>query len=179
MNYPSTVSVTSGVGTGIAFDDVSGAKFQAVKIDVGAAGASALLGAANPLPATVIQGGLSVSSTNPMAAFLGLISTDLTEVAINFSTIGDNDVIIAQGAGNKIRVWMWWFKVNGAGTGVNLKFRDGAADYHPALPFNDKDSWVMGFSGRPWFTGTANTKLAMNLSAGIQISGRLYYTVGA
>lgn len=162
MAYES-VAVTPGVGASVGGDTVGGQFFQAVKIDVGADGAiSGPVSAAIPLP---VQHQLN--------------TTDLSEVAINAAANGDNTLLAAQGANQKIRVWAWWLKVNGSGVGVNMKFKDGAAsDFHPALPFNDKDGWVMGFNTRPWFTGTANTSLILNLSAAIQVSGRLYYSVG-
>jgi hypothetical protein len=162
MAYES-VTVTPGVGAAVGGDTVGGVFFQAVKLDIGADGA--------------LSG--PVSASNPLPAIAALLSTDFSEAAINAAANGDNTIVAAGGASNKIRVWGWWFKVNGAGVGVSAKWKDGAAsDYHPALPFNDKDGWVMGFNTRPWFTGTANTALILNLSAAIQVSGRVYYKVG-
>lgn len=158
----SSVAVTPGVGAGIAFDVAGGLDFQVIKIDVGATGAQA-----GP-----------VSAVLPLPVQHQLNATDLTEVAINVAGNGDNQLVAASAA-NKCRVWMWWLKINGAGSGVSLKFKDGAGtDFHPALPFNDKDGWVMGFNTRPWFTSAAvNTALILNLSAAIQVSGRIYYTL--
>lgn len=152
-----TVPVTPGVGAPIAVDQVGGADHQLVKPVFGAADSITLVGPATPLP---VQHQL-----NP---------TDLTEVAINVSTINDNQIVAATAA-QIIRVWAFWLKVNGA-AGVSLKWRSAANDLHPAIPFNDKDGWVMAFMSRPWFTCTVAEALNLNLSAGIQVSGRLYYT---
>lgn len=161
MAYES-VAVTPGVGAGIAMDLVGGLYHQVVKIDVGGDGATV-----GPVSAAI-----------PLPVQHQLNATDLTEASINCSTSGDN-IIVAASAANKCRVWAWWLKVNGSGTGVSMKWKDGAGtDFHPALPFNDKDGWVMGFFTRPWLTSAAiNTALILNLSAAIQVSGRIYYTL--
>ena len=55
----------SGTGSAtpvIATDDVGGRHFQRIKIDVGAEGVSALLGAANPVPVSDAGGSLTVDA---------------------------------------------------------------------------------------------------------------------
>lgn len=152
------VAITAGVGTPVASDDVGGVHFQRIKLDIGGDGATSPVVVGNPLP---VQH--------------QLLATDLTEVAINCAASGDNS-IVALTAGQIIRVWAFWLKVNGSGVGVNLKWRSATSDLHPALPFNDKDGWVMSFMSRPWFTCVVAEALQLNLSAAIQVSGRLYYT---
>jgi hypothetical protein len=154
------VAITAGVGTTIATDDVGGRQFQRVKLDIGGDGVTT-----------------PVLVTAPMPVQHQLNPTDLTEVAINIAASGDNSIVAATAA-QIIRVWAFWLKINGSGTGVSLKFRSAANDLHPAIPFNDKDGWVMGFMSRPWFTCTVAEALQINLSAAIQVSGRLYYTKG-
>lgn len=151
------VAITAGVGTTVATDDVGSRHFQRVKLDIGGDGVSTPVIITSPLP---VQHQLN--------------TTDLTEVALNIAASGDNQ-IVALTAGQIIRVWAFWLKVNGA-AGVSLKFRSAANDLHPALPFNDKDGWVMSFMSRPWFTCTIAEALQINLSAAIQVSGRIYYT---
>lgn len=174
-----TVAVTPGVGAGIAVDAIGGSQFQRIKASWGPQGTINEIDTPTPLPVQPVIGVTAVASATPLPVMLGLMPTDLLEVAINVSTSGDNSIVAASAA-NKVRVWAFWLKVNGSGTGVSLKWKDGAGtDFHPALPFNDKDGWVMGMmGGRPWFTSAViNTALLLNLSAAIQVSGRLYYTL--
>lgn len=152
------VAITPGLGTSIATDTVGGVDYQRIKPVFNADGV---------MPT-------DVSAVAPLPVQHQLNATDLTEVAINAASSGDNS-LVALTAGQIIRVWAFWLKVDGA-AGVSLKFRSGTTDLHPALPFNDKDGWVLGFQSRPWFTCTIAEALQMNLSAAIQVSGRLYYT---
>lgn len=153
------VSITAGAGTAISADNIAGVNVQRVKLIHGVDGVS--LG--------------DVAPTNPYPVQHQLNATDWLEAAINAPLINDNS-IVAGVAATKIRVWAYWLKVNGSGVGVSLKWRDGTTDLHPALPFNDKDGWVMGFTTRPWFTVSTAAALQLNLSAAIQVSGRIYYT---
>jgi hypothetical protein len=153
------VNITPGVGAAIGADSISGTNYERVKLIHGVSGVSAG----------------DVAATNPLPVQHQLNPTDLSETALNVAASGDNSVVALSG-GKIIRVWAFWLKVNGSGTGVSLKWRDGTTDLHPALPFNDKDGWVMGFGTRPWFTCTVSNALQLNLSASIQVSGRVYYT---
>lgn len=154
----SSVPITAGVGTAIATDDIGGKSFQVIKPAFGPYGTRTLVENAAPMP---VQHQLN--------------ATDLTEVAINCAGAGDNS-IVGGTAAQIIRVWAFWLKVNGSGTGVNMKWRTNVTDLHPAIPFLDKDGWVMAYMSRPWFTCTVADALQLNLSAAIQVSGRLYYT---
>lgn len=151
------VPITAGVGTTIATENIGGRNIQLVKPVHGVAGAFT-----------------DVSTASPMPAQPTIIITDLLEIALNFAASGDNS-IVGGTAAQIIRVWAFWLKVNGA-AGVDLKFRSAANDLHPALPFLHREGWVMPYQTRPWFTCTVAEALQMNLSAAIQISGRLYYT---
>jgi hypothetical protein len=177
MSY-TTVTVTPGVGKGIAVDEISGSDYQRVKVSWGAEGTANDAAVATPFPVQPVVGAVAVSSSAPLPVIQSPLSTDLTEAAINAAASGNNTLIAAGGASNKIRIYKLFLVVNGGA--VNLKFQDGAAgtDFFPVLPFSDKQAWVLDYDGRPWFTGSANTLFNMNLSAAIQVSGRIYYTVG-
>lgn len=156
------VAITAGVGTVIATDDVSSRHFQIVKLGVGADGST---------PASVAeQAPLPVKAAR-------LETSDFSEVAINCASSGDNQIVAAT-ASQIIRVWAFFLKVNGS-AGVSLKWRSAANDLHPALPFFDKTGWILAPMGRAWFTCTVAEALNLNLSAAIQVSGRLYYTKNA
>lgn len=154
------VAVTEGLGKSISTDTIGGVEYARGKLIFGVDGVNAG----------------DVAATNPFPVQHQLNTTDLTEIALNFAASGDNQ-IVAGTAAQIIRVWAFWLKVNGA-AGVDLKFRTAANDLHPALPFLHREGWVMPFQSRPWFTCTVAEALQMNLSAAIQISGRLYYTKG-
>lgn len=104
------------------------------------------------------------------------LATPYTEVTINVASAGDNLLVNAFGA-QKIRVYGFFMWSAGA---VDVKWRDGATDYHPVGYFLGRGAfWMMPRDGTPWFTGSINTALNLNLSAAIQVSGRLYYRVAA
>lgn len=152
------VAITAGLGTSIATDEIGGIHYQRVKPQVGEEGSAADVSDTNPLPV----------SHPPQA-------TALTEAAINAASSGDN-TLVSGVANTRIRVYRAFFKVNGSGTGVSAKFKTGSTDFHPALPFNDKDGMVLDYAEYPWFTCGVAEDLKLNLSAAIQVSGRLYYT---
>lgn len=94
----------------------------------------------------------------------------VTSVAINCAASGDN-TIVALGASQTIRVYGFFLV---AASSVSVKWRDGTAgtDFHPAIQVG---SWVLDRDRLPWFVTTASLALVLNLSAAIQVSGRLYY----
>lgn len=57
------VEITSGAGTAVATDDVGGAHFQRIKLDIGGDGASSPVTSANPLPVTIFNGSIPVTGT--------------------------------------------------------------------------------------------------------------------
>lgn len=96
-----------------------------------------------------------------------------TRVAINAASSGDNTLIAAV-VGQTIRVHKLFFVASGA---VNIKFKDGASsDLTPATPFYAGGGVVLDFDGDPWFVTTAGNAFVLNLSAAVQISGRIYYS---
>lgn len=94
---------------------------------------------------------------------------DLSEIAINCATSGDNTIVTLT-ASQTIRVYGFFLY----SAGVSVKWRDGTAgtDFHPAVLVGN---WILDRSGPPWFTTTAGVNLVLNLSAAVQVSGRLYY----
>lgn len=96
-----------------------------------------------------------------------------TRAAINVASSGDNTLIAAVSS-QTIRVHKLFLVVSGA---VNIKFKDGAGtDFHPALPMQAGGGFVLDFDQEPWFVTSTNTALVLNLSAAVQVSGRIYYT---
>lgn len=100
--------------------------------------------------------------------------SDFQEVAINCATSGDNTLVTGT-AGQSVRVYAFFLMVGGA---VALKFKDGAAtDFFPAWSFLSAGAgWEKDPMGRPWLTTSVGNALVLNLSAAVQVSGRLYFT---
>lgn len=97
-----------------------------------------------------------------------------SRTAINAASSGDNTLIAAV-TGQTIRVHKLFLIASGA---VNIKFKDGAGgtDFHPAIPLYAGGGMTLDFDGDPWFLTTAGNAFVLNLSAAVQISGRIYYS---
>jgi hypothetical protein len=153
-----SVPITPGVGRAVATDLIGGLDYQTIKPAFGAVGTATLVTGNSPLPV-----GLAPHAVTPY-----------TEIAVNCAANGDNDIIAAVG-GITLRIYGFFLVFNDA---VNVKWKDGAGiDLHPALHFiGDGSAWMLPRDGAPWFTLTISNKLVLNLSAAVQVSGRLYYT---
>ena len=115
-----------------------------------------------------ISGGTAVPTSRslPTAALS-------SRTAINAASSSDNTLIAAV-AGQTIRVHKLFFVASGA---VNIKFKDGAStDLTPAMPIYAGGGFTLDFDGDPWFVTTAGNAFVLNLSAAVQISGRIYYS---
>ena len=145
----------------VATDQIAGVHYERNKLSIGDDGFAVDASLTAPVP--VAMGAQKVS--------------DFQEVAINCVASGDNTLVTGT-AGQTVRVYGFFLMVNGA---VSLKWKDGAStDFHPALPFLAQGaSWEKDPMGRPWFTTSGGNALVLNLSAGVQVSGRLYYTKSA
>jgi hypothetical protein len=97
-------------------------------------------------------------------------------LVIDAATSGDNTLLAAQGAGNKIRVHQLFLVA--AGT-VNVRFESGAGGTALSGQMNlvANTGFVLPFSPTGWFDTDANTLLNMELSAAVSVDGALQYTV--
>lgn len=97
----------------------------------------------------------------------------LLRLPINFNTVGDNIIIPADTNNNRIVVHRLWFLVAAA---VNLTFKDNLAS--PAVvPFAANEGVTFDATGEPWFITDPNTAFIINASAGVQVSGEVYYAL--
>lgn len=129
-------------------------------------------GAADPtfVTGTVIVGTLPspvYTSYYPGAA-------QLTSAVINAVAAGDN-VLIAAVAAQVIRVYRMLVVVAAADS---VTFYDGAAGVALTglMSMSQYGSIVLDLDSEPWFTTTAGNAFVLNMTAGVQASGRIYYT---
>lgn len=97
-------------------------------------------------------------------------------VAIDAASSGDNTLVAAAGASNKIRVHQL-FLVS-AGT-VNVRFESGAGGTALTGQMNlvANTGFVLPFSPIGWFETAADTLLNLELSGAVSVDGSLAYTV--
>lgn len=80
-------------------------------------------------------------------------------------------MIIAGVGGQIIRVFRI-FAI--AASSVTMTPKDGASTgFTGPLTLG---SFALDFDAEPWFVGTAGNAFVLNLGAGVQVSGRVYYT---
>lgn len=98
----------------------------------------------------------------------------LTSASINASSSGNNTLVAAV-AGQTVRVYALFLVV--AGT-VGIKF-NGGSDLTGVMTFGAGGGMVLDRMGVPWFTSTVANGFILNLSAAVQVSGRIYYAQSA
>ena len=94
-----------------------------------------------------------------------------TETPINFALSGDN-VVIAPVASKAIYVYKYFLVVSAA---TNLTFKDNSTALTGPIPLAANEAMVFTFDTRPWFTTAQGDELLINISTGVQVSGRIYY----
>jgi hypothetical protein len=99
-----------------------------------------------------------------------------TFAVIDAATSGDNTLVAAAGAGNKIRVHALYLVA--AGT-VNARFESGASGTALSGQMNlvANTGFVLPFNPVGWFETAANTLLNLELSAAVSVDGSMVYTV--
>ena len=112
------------------------------------------------------SGGASITDEAP------LLTTDLTQAAISFSSSGDNTVVSAT-ASQVTRVYRLLLNANATTT---LTFKDGAAtSLSGAMAFDFRLPLVLPYSQRAYYTTTANTAFIINSTDAVQVSGTIWY----
>lgn len=97
-------------------------------------------------------------------------------LAIDAATSGDNTLLAAQGAGNKIRVHQLFLVAAGTTT---VRFESGAGGTALTGQMNlvANTGFVLPYSPVGWFETAANTLLNLELSAAVSVDGNCVYTV--
>lgn len=95
---------------------------------------------------------------------------------INISASGDTTLLSAV-TGSPIRVYQIFLVANAA---VNVIFKDGSTAFNAfAIPLTAQGSSItLPYSGMAWWSTTSGNAFKINLSGSVQITGRVYYTVG-
>lgn len=96
--------------------------------------------------------------------------------AIDAASSGDNTVVAAQGASNKIRVLSLFLVSSGT---VNVRFESGAGGTALTGQMNlvANSGFVLPFNPAGWFETAANTLLNLELSGAVSVDGCLTYIV--
>lgn len=134
------IAVTAGTGTTIATDDVGGAHFQKIKIDVGSDGVSAALSSTNPIPVVDIVQTSGGASNYSILSSAAVISASVKGSAgqvydIECFNNGANEVFIRlynqagapAGGDNANIVWRGMIPGNAAGAGFAVVLPKGRA----------------------------------------------------
>lgn len=100
----------------------------------------------------------------------------VTSAAINTSTSGDNTIVAAQGAGKRIALIGCLIMSDGT---TDVRWEDGASGTAKTgqMPLQAREGFVLPIGSQPWFVGTANTLLNLELTAAINVHGIASYVV--
>lgn len=99
---------------------------------------------------------------------------DVKSADINDSTSGNNTIVAAAGAG--IRIAVLGCMIISDGT-VDVRWEDGASGTAKTgqIPLQAREGFVMPIGPQPWFVGSANTLLNLELSAAVNVHGIVSY----
>lgn len=95
----------------------------------------------------------------------------MAELTINHAASGNNTLLAAV-SGFKYKVRKLFLCTNAS---VNIKFMSGANDLTGAMAMALGEKLILDPDDDPWFTTNNNEALILNLSAAVQVSGRLIY----
>lgn len=119
---------------------------------------------------------VEVSTTDPIPSMQSLLTTnDMTGLRINTAALGDTALVSAT-ASHTTRVHALRLNVAGA---VIVQIRDGATVLEVFNFGAAGGSAQLEFRDRPYYVGTVNTALNINLSAAVQVDGRIEYVKSA
>lgn len=124
--------------------------------------------------ATVTQG-TAAAAPAPWYASPGAPTTSvLTQAVVSFSSNGSN-TIVAGSSGKTIRIFRLLLVFTGACTATLQDTAGTPAPFTGAMTFFPGGSLSLGFEGDPYFVTAATVGFAVNISAGVQVSGSVWY----
>lgn len=105
----------------------------------------------------------------------------LLEAVVNAAAATDNAIVLAPGVGFRIKLHGWYLL--SAGT-VNYTWRSGTTAKSGAMPLVANAGLVVpppgavaGVLQQPWHTCAENQALNLLLSAAVQVSGSILYSI--
>ncbi len=108
---------------------------------------------------------------NAQVKFGPALVSQLSQVAINFSSSGQNSIVAAQ-SGKVIRIYRIWSTV---AEQTNIEFQDGSVALSGPAPCNQGGGITLDYTGDPWYVGTAGNVFNLNSSNAVQVGGTVYY----
>lgn len=100
-------------------------------------------------------------------------TAQLASVSVSVAASGDNTLVAGAG-GQTVRVFKLMLVV---GAAVNIRFKDGAGtNLTGIMTMTASGAVVLDFDSEPWFVTALGNGFVLNLSAAVQVSGRVYYT---
>lgn len=106
---------------------------------------------------------------------MGYDNHPLLELPIDTASAGDN-VIIPAVPGATILVYSLFFVMGGT---ADVTIKSAATDLTGAMAMLQYGSVVLDYNRRPWFHCGDGESFIINLSSGVSIDGRVYYTISA
>ena len=145
-------------------------------IDNAISGSEMQVDVVGALPAGSNLIGLVSAGHNTDAIYQGTTSRTVGRAIIDAATSGNNTLLAAQGASNKIRVHSLFLVSAGE---VTVRFESGANGTALTGQMNlvANTGFVLPFNPLGWFETAANTLLNLELSAAVSVDGAFQYSV--
>ena len=106
---------------------------------------------------------------------MGYDNHPLLEAIVDHSAAGPN-TIVAGVVGSTIEVYAIFFVMGGTDL---VTFQSNVTPFDGPMSMLQYGSVVLDYNRRPWFRCADGEAFVINLSGGVQISGRCYYTQSA
>ena len=165
-------NLTSNAGSGgasIAFDDISSVYYQRVKATWGVDGVATDVSVAAPLPVEAILSTAKVGNGGTQCAPAFAV--------VNAASAGDNTIVAAAGASNKIRVLGGMLTASGGANTVRFESGASGTALTGQMDITDNGQLPIQFIPVGNFETAANTLLNLELSAATAVTGWLVYVV--
>lgn len=108
--------------------------------------------------------------------YQGAVARTVARAAISASSSGDNTLLAAQGAGNKIRV-LSLFLVAAGTVGVRFESGAGGTALTGVMPFVANTGMALPHNPDGWFETAGNALLNLELSDAVLVAGAFTYAV--
>jgi hypothetical protein len=165
-------NLTANAGSGgatIAFDDISSTFYQRVKPSWGADGAATDCSHAAPMPVATVQSTAKLDNGGTQVAPARLV--------VSAASAGDNTLLAAQGAGNKIRVLAGKLVTSGGANSLRFESAAGGTALTGVMTLADDTQFDLPYCPVGHFETAANELLNLELANATSVAGWLVYVV--